>query len=358
MADEFKHKDVGEELSRAEWEGIDTHQLDNQAKDDLIVATSATQLSRLVVISSRIIAKLAAGDTKACTPAEIRTLLTLTDAEIVAIVEAAGLTLAALKKIIFANDGKAQFGVLDGSPTLFGGHAVDPWELFLQPKDGDRTGEFGIKPSGTEDRAILVVHNASSMEDYGWAAFYINGLDVHLMAGQVGTGNAPTKILSSFPIVPYERHIYDLGESGEEWGSIYALHHQLKQPLIADHTWSGLTALMTAGTALTIGQAVYVGSDSKMEKALATGVATMPAIALATGTIAENAAGEFLMQGFFRDDTWNWTIGGLLYISKDTAGALTQTLPAASGEQVQVVGVAITADIIHFNPSYELVEIS
>ncbi len=130
------------------------------------------------------------------------------------------------------------------------------------------------------------------------------------------------------------------------------------QALTADHTWSGLTAPMTAGTALTIGQAVYVGGDSKMEKALATAAATMPAIALATGTIAENASGVFLMQGFFRDDTWNWTPGGLLYVSKDTAGALTQLLPAASGEQVQVVGVAITADIIYWNPSLELVEIS
>lgn len=130
------------------------------------------------------------------------------------------------------------------------------------------------------------------------------------------------------------------------------------QALTADHTWSGLTAVMTAGIALVRPQAVYVGGDSKMEKALATGAATMPAIALATGTIAEDAAGEFLLQGFFRDDTWDWTIGGLLYISEDTAGALTQELPAASGEQVQVVGVAITADIIYFNPSFELVEIS
>ncbi|GAJ17963.1 unnamed protein product, partial [marine sediment metagenome] len=39
-------------------------------------------------------------------------------------------------------------------------------------------------------------------------------------------------------------------------------------------------------------------------------------------------------------------------------GALTQTAPAEATDQVQVVGVAITADIILFNPSYELVEIS
>lgn len=130
------------------------------------------------------------------------------------------------------------------------------------------------------------------------------------------------------------------------------------QALTVDFTWSGLTAVMTAGIALILPQAVYVGADGKMEKALAAAAATMPAIALATGSISENAAGEFLLQGFIRDDLWDWTPGGLLYVSKSVGGALTQTLPAASGEQVQVVGVAITADIIYFSPSFELVEIS
>lgn len=128
--------------------------------------------------------------------------------------------------------------------------------------------------------------------------------------------------------------------------------------LTDDGTFAGLTAAMTAGTDLLIGQAVYVGGDSKMEKAFATGAATMPAIALATWSIDENDEGEFLLQGFLRYNTWDWTPGGLLYVSREFAGLLTQTLPALTGEQVQVVGVAITADIIHFNPSYELVEIS
>lgn len=125
-----------------------------------------------------------------------------------------------------------------------------------------------------------------------------------------------------------------------------------------DHTWSGKTAKMTAGIALAFGEAVYVGGDSKMEKALADAATHMPAIALATGTIDEDADGEFLLLGYMRDDSWTWTPRGLLYIDKTTAGLITQTAPALSTEQVQVVGVAITADIILFNPSYELVEIT
>jgi len=132
---------------------------------------------------------------------------------------------------------------------------------------------------------------------------------------------------------------------------------ELIQALTTDHTWSGITATMTAGEALAIGNAVYTKSDGKMGKANASAVSTMPNVALATGTISQDAAGEFLLSGFMRDDTWAWTPGGFLYVGT-TAGELTQTRPSGSGHQVQVVGVAITADIVLFNPSYELVEIS
>ena len=133
---------------------------------------------------------------------------------------------------------------------------------------------------------------------------------------------------------------------------------KLIQALTVDHTWSGITAVLTAGAALTIGQAVYVGAaDSKMELADADGANTMPCVALATGSIAENATGEFLLFGFFRDDTWTWTRGGLLYAGNNP-GDLVQTAPAGAGDQVQVIGIAVTDKIIFFCPSLELVEIS
>lgn len=36
MANEFKHKDVGDELTKAEWEGKDTHVADSQAANDML----------------------------------------------------------------------------------------------------------------------------------------------------------------------------------------------------------------------------------------------------------------------------------------------------------------------------------
>jgi len=128
--------------------------------------------------------------------------------------------------------------------------------------------------------------------------------------------------------------------------------------LTTNQTWSGLTAILTAGEALTIGQACYMKSGSKMWKSLATVVGTMPVVALATGTIAADAAGEFLLIGFFREDTvFNFTAGDMLYASEDTAGALKNAAPTTTGEQVQVCGKCFpSAHIIYFNPSLELVE--
>ena len=134
---------------------------------------------------------------------------------------------------------------------------------------------------------------------------------------------------------------------------------KLTSALIANDTWSGISGVLAAGEVLALGNAVYLkAADSEVYKALATAITTMPAIALATCATTDGNPFEFLLRGFMRHDTWAWTIGGLLYIDRTTAGALTQTAPATTGDQVQVVGIAITADIILFHPSYELVEIS
>jgi hypothetical protein len=47
MANELKHGSVGTELTQAEWEGIGTHVIANQAVGDIIYASTTSQLSRL-----------------------------------------------------------------------------------------------------------------------------------------------------------------------------------------------------------------------------------------------------------------------------------------------------------------------
>ena len=63
-----------------------------------------------------------------------------------------------------------------------------------------------------------------------------------------------------------------------------------------------------------------------------------------------------LLRGYVYNSTWNWTVGSPLYIGC-SVGQLTQTQPSGSGEFVRVVGYAISADLIYFNPSQEWIEL-
>ena len=66
-----------------------------------------------------------------------------------------------------------------------------------------------------------------------------------------------------------------------------------------------------------------------------------------------------LLRGYVYNSAWNWTnIGGELYLSSTTAGAMTQTQPSGSGDIVRVVGYAISADLIYFNPSQDWIELA
>ena len=100
------------------------------------------------------------------------------------------------------------------------------------------------------------------------------------------------------------------------------------------------------------GAALYLASDGHYDEADASAASTMPctAIALESGTGSKNV----LHKGYVRDDTWDWTVGGLIFVS-ETTGAFTQTAPTTSSAAVQPVGIAKTADIIEFNPSMAMV---
>jgi len=82
MAGELKHDltALGTTLKRSDWEDVNIHILEGQTTDDLIYASSATQLSRLAVAASRIIGKKAAGGLGALTKAEILAILNVTEA--------------------------------------------------------------------------------------------------------------------------------------------------------------------------------------------------------------------------------------------------------------------------------------
>ena len=53
---------------------------------------------------------------------------------------------------------------------------------------------------------------------------------------------------------------------------------------------------------------------------------------------------------FVRDDTWTWTIGDTLYAG-ETLGAIQNTIPTGADAIIKVIGFAVTADVIFFQPS-------
>lgn len=132
---------------------------------------------------------------------------------------------------------------------------------------------------------------------------------------------------------------------------------QLLAALAADGDWCGLTVLGTAGEDIDAGEVAYLKSDGKLWLADADGTNTMPVKAMATADILADASGVFLLDGFMRVDAWNWTVGNILY-AHTTPGAMVATAPATSGDEVQRVAFAVTADIVNFRPSKDVIEVT
>ena len=132
----------------------------------------------------------------------------------------------------------------------------------------------------------------------------------------------------------------------------------ISTPLLAgaDHTTSGMTAQMLAGGAIAAFDLVCIHTTTQeVVEADASAAATSRVIGIAPAAISDTATGTVLLQGFVRDDTWAWTTGGALYLS-ETAGAMTHTAPTTDGAFVQVVGVALSPDVVYINPSMDVIE--
>ncbi len=124
----------------------------------------------------------------------------------------------------------------------------------------------------------------------------------------------------------------------------------------SDHTATGVIGTFTAGESVTFGQLCYMKSDSKLWKTDANDDAKMPGIAMALASISADATGLFIFFGVVRDDSWAWTVGGMIYAS-ETPGALTQTAPSTAGAFVQPIGIATHADRMLFKPDLAMVKV-
>jgi hypothetical protein len=117
---------------------------------------------------------------------------------------------------------------------------------------------------------------------------------------------------------------------------------------MANGDYTGEVTIETVASSQTIYNAVYL-SSSGWAAARANADSTLPALgmALETGTGAK----KILLRGYVRNTSWSFTKGNLIYVSTSSAGAITATKPSTSGNRIDIIGVAVSADIIYFNPT-------
>jgi hypothetical protein len=113
-----------------------------------------------------------------------------------------------------------------------------------------------------------------------------------------------------------------------------------------------------AGETAAAGDLCYEKSDGKAWLAKATDDTKIPVRMIATAAVNAGATGTFGVFGLYRNDSrYNFTLGataGLVYIGV-TGGTETQTQPASTGNIVQIVGTAKTADILFFDPQLDYI---
>lgn len=115
------------------------------------------------------------------------------------------------------------------------------------------------------------------------------------------------------------------------------------------------TTDIVAAVELNKGDLCYMNGTGKMDKADASVTATAETmLGIATQHIAADAKGIFALLGFF--DTEGLTVG-ILYVGL-TAGTWTSTKPNGSGEVVRIIGYAISATEMYFNPDRTWIELA
>ncbi len=100
-------------------------------------------------------------------------------------------------------------------------------------------------------------------------------------------------------------------------------------------------------------QLLYLGTDGEWlvaDASVEASSTSLLAVALENGSDG-NKMRVALPGNLIKDESWDWTPGSIIYVS-ETAGEITDTAPTGTTDAVvRIVGYALTADVIYFNPS-------
>jgi hypothetical protein len=133
----------------------------------------------------------------------------------------------------------------------------------------------------------------------------------------------------------------EAGGAGDE-------HYDVDGTPASDDTYAGRAITgVNAGATIAQWEAVCMSSGGEWILADATDDTLAPCRGLAAAAGTDNNPMTVVTEGVIRNDAWNWTtVGGDIYLST-TAGGLTQTPPSGSGEFLQKVGYALSADVMY-----------
>jgi hypothetical protein len=183
-----------------------------------------------------------------------------------------------------------------------------------------------------------------------------SGYEIYLYG--TGTGDPATLDYVKFD-VNAEAVLADLTLTEADISDLGAyLEKTLDSTLADDHSYSGLLDSQPVGESVVFGDLLYFDwTATEWKKAKADAAATTPAMRIALESKGDGEECLMLVLGYIRDDSAFEFTSAIAYLSDGTAGAILYAAPSDSGDQVQRVGIGISADIMYFNPSIDVGEI-
>lgn len=129
---------------------------------------------------------------------------------------------------------------------------------------------------------------------------------------------------------------------------------------LSDVSAEGIKITLTTAQNVAFGDVCYIASNGKATLVDADAISSSSGVCMAIESINADESGNFLLFGVARNDSWDWTVGGVIYItvSGTTGNTMSQIQPSDTDDVIQIVGVATHADRMFFNPQLVQVELT
>lgn len=251
--------------------------------------------------------------------------------------------------------------------TLFSANTITANTAFVPDIDGGA--DLGTTALGFQN-LHLNTGATVNLDNGNWVATHTSGIltvttgDLRVTSANVGTNADSVPTLSStstFTNKTLTSPTLTTPSAFTTGGTItLAENHSiaLDPAGSADGKYTGITVTGTAGATLAFGDLIYLDpTDSRWELADANSASGADGDArgilgiCVLAAAADGNATTILLNGIVRADTAfpAFTINNPIYVS-ETAGDVTQTQPTTTDVVIRIVGSALTADEMYFNP--------